>query len=190
MGALEGCLGWFLLKQLIWEFEINEFFFFIKNYLDFLPLQTDIVYGGICYQKNRPEKKQMLRWKYGNKKEVDETEVKVPEENNYFKLLLKGFFLNFINIGVLAGWLGIMVVVGPSLDMNPRSIFWYFAVVILGYAVTDLGKILLAKQLRDKMTPLVIYRIKRGMGVLLIVFGAVLMLKGFIPNDKIDELIH
>ncbi|MCH3881453.1 MULTISPECIES: LysE family translocator [Tenacibaculum] len=136
-----------------------------------------VVYGLITYLDK------------SNKKEVDESEVKVPEENNYFKLIIKGFFLNFINIGVLAGWLGIMVIVGPTLDMNPVSIFWYFVVVILGYAVTDLGKILLAKQLRDKMTPLVIYRIKRGMGIMLIVFGAILMLKGFIPKEKIDNLI-
>ena len=125
-----------------------------------------------------------------NKKEINEAEVEIPEENSYFKLMLKGFFLNFINIGVLAFWLGLLVVLGPSLDMNPTSIFWYLAVVILGYAVTDLGKILLAKQLRDKMTPLVIYRIKRGMGVLLIVFGTLLMLQGFIPKEKIDNFME
>lgn len=137
-----------------------------------------VVYGLITYlDKN-------------NKKEVDESLIKIPEENNYLKLLVKGFFLNFINIGVLATWLGVMVIVGPSLDMNPTSIFWYFVVVMLGYIVADLGKILLAKQLRDKMTPLVIYRIKRGMGIMLIVFGAILMLKGFIPKEKIDNLIE
>lgn len=136
-----------------------------------------IVYGVITYiDKN-------------NKKEVDESQVEIPKENNYFKLVLKGFFLNFINIGVLAGWLAIMVMVGPTLNMNPSSIFWYFVVVIGGYAFADLIKILLAKQLKNKLTPIVIYRIKRGMGVLLIVFGAILMLKGFIPKEKMDTLI-
>lgn len=136
-----------------------------------------IVYGLITYlDKN-------------NKKELDETAIKVAKGNNYIKLFLNGFFLNFINIGVLAGWLGIMVVVGPTLGMNPTSILGYFTVVIIGYVTTDIGKILLAKQLRNKLTPLVIYRIKRGMGVLLIVFGAILMLKAFIPKEKIDEII-
>ncbi|WP_271407022.1 LysE family translocator [Tenacibaculum soleae] len=136
-----------------------------------------IIYGLITYlDKN-------------NKKEAEAPDVALPESNNYFKLFLKGFFLNFINIGVLAFWLGLIVVVGPIYDMNPRYLFWYFATVILGYAFTDLGKILLAKQLKSKLTPLVIYRIKRGMGVLLIVFGAVLMLKGFIPKEKIDDLL-
>ena len=82
-----------------------------------------------------------------------------------------------------------MVVVGPTLNMDPSSIFWYFAIVILGYASTDLIKILLAKKLKKKLTPLVIYRIKRGMGVLLIVFGAFFMLKGVLPKEKMNTLI-
>lgn len=137
-----------------------------------------IVYGLITYlDKN-------------NKKEAEAPDVALPESNNYLKLLLKGFFLNFINIGVLAFWLGLIVVIGPTYDMNPKYLVWYFGTVIAGYMITDLGKILLAKQLKSRLTPLVIYRIKRGMGILLIVFGAVLMLKGFIPNEKIDNLIE
>ncbi len=139
-----------------------------------------IIYGLITYFDKQ------------NKKEALESAkiVEVPIKNNYIKLFFKGFFLNFINVGVLAGWLGIVVVVGPTLDMNPNNIFWYFATVILGYMVTDLGKILLAKQLKNKMTPPVIYRLKRIMGIILLVCGVFLMLKGFIPNEKIDELIH
>lgn len=126
-----------------------------------------------------------------NKKEGNEEEkVEVAKGNNYFKLFINGFLLNLINVGVLAFWLGVLVVIGPVLNMNPTSIFWYLTVVIIGYAVTDLGKILLAKQLKNKLTPLIIYRIKRGMGVSLIIFGALLMLKGFIPKEKIDNLIE
>lgn len=135
-----------------------------------------IVYGIITYiDKN-------------NKKEVDESQVEVPKANNYFKLILNGFLLNFINVGVLAGWLGIMIMVGPSLNMNPNAIFWYFVTVIIGYAATDFMKIVLAKRLKNSLTPLVIYRIKKGMGILLIVFGAFFMLKGFIPKELIESV--
>jgi threonine/homoserine/homoserine lactone efflux protein len=139
-----------------------------------------IIYGLITYFDKQ------------NKKEALEAAktLEIRIKNNYIKLFFKGYFLNFINVGVLAGWLGIVVVVGPTLNMNPKSIFWYFATVILGYAITDLGKILLAKQLKNKMTPLVIYRLKRIMGILLIVFGVFLMLKGFIPNKEIGTFIH
>lgn len=122
-----------------------------------------------------------------NKKEGAATPlIEVPVSNNYIKLLFKGFFLNFINIGVLGFWLGLIVVIGPTLDMNPNHIFWYFTTIITSYFITDLGKIFLAKKVKSKLTPLVIYKIKKTMGVLLIIFGVFLLLKGFIPKEKLD----
>lgn len=115
----------------------------------------------------------------------DETLV-LPEKTNYFKLFLKGFFLNFINIGVLAFWLGMIVVVGSNLEMNPSKIFNYFSVILLSYLITDIGKITLAKQLKRYLTPKVAYKVKRAMGVLLMIFGIVLILKGFIPKEKLN----
>ena len=137
-----------------------------------------VVYGLITYLDK------------SNKKEVVETsEIIIPEENNYFKLALKGFFLNFINVGVLAFWLGLVVVVGPTYNMEPQPIFWYFTTVIIGYFLTDVGKILLAKQLKAKMTPTVIYKFKKIMGVILIICGVFLILQGFIPKEQLKDLI-
>ena len=130
-----------------------------------------IVYGVLTYLDK------------SGKKEAEES-LEIPMNNNYLKLIFKGFFLNFINVGVLAFWLGLIVVIGPTLDMDPKNIFYYFAIIIVSYFVTDIGKIVLAKQLKKKMTPIVVYQIKRIMGVLLIVFGVVLMLKGFLPKDN------
>ena len=64
--------------------------------------------------------------------------------------MLKGFFLNFINIGVLGFWLGLIVVIGPTLDMNPNHIFWYFTTIIISYFTTDLGKIFLAQEIKKE----------------------------------------
>lgn len=140
-----------------------------------------IIYGLITYF-DRENKKESIE----NSKTIEVPIVK----NNYLKLFLKGYFLNFINIGVLAFWLGTVLVIGPTLNMDQTAIFSYFAVIILAYFLTDLGKIILAKQLRDKMTPDLIYRVKKIMGVILIVCGVFLILKGFIPNDKINQLIN
>jgi threonine/homoserine/homoserine lactone efflux protein len=139
-----------------------------------------IIYGLITYLEKQ------------NKKEALESAkiVKVPIKNNYLKLFFKGFFLNFINVGVLAFWLGTVLVIGPTLKMDQNAIFWYFGTVLVGYFITDLGKIFLAKQLKSKMTQPVIFRIKKIMGIILIVCGVFLMLKGFIPNERIEELIH
>lgn len=139
-----------------------------------------IIYGLITYLDK------------SNKKEAIEASkiVDVPIKNNYLKLFFKGFFLNFINIGVLAFWLGTILVIGPTLNMDQNAIFSYFGVIILGYFTTDIVKITLAKQLKNKMTPFVIYKVKKIMGVILIVFGFLLMLKGFIPNERLEEFIH
>ncbi|MDP5092350.1 MAG: LysE family translocator [Polaribacter sp.] len=126
-----------------------------------------------------------------NKKQVEESEelVNIPIKNNYLKLFLKGYFLNFINIGVLTFWLGAVLVIGPSLDMSRNAIFSYFGTIILGYFLTDLGKIFLAKKLKDKMTPALVFRVKRIMGIILIVCGVFLMLKGFIPSEQINSMM-
>lgn len=138
-----------------------------------------IIYGLITYLEKE------------NKKEALESAkiVNVPIKNNYLKLFFKGFFLNFINVGVLAFWLGSVLVIGPTLEMKQDTIFLYFGTVLVGYFITDLGKIFLAKQLKNKMTPPVIFRVKKIMGIILIVCGVFLMLKGFIPNEKLDGLI-
>lgn len=122
------------------------------------------------------------------KKEKDDTEVdlKLSTSNDYLKLFINGFFLNFINVGVLAFWLGLIVVIGPALDMNPLYIFWYFTLIIGSYFVTDMVKILLAKQLKHKLTQKVVLQIKKTMGFILIVFGIFMMLKGFIPKDDFN----
>ena len=120
------------------------------------------------------------------KRAVQDETLVLPEKSNYVKLLLKGFLLNFINIGVLAFWLGMIVVVGSNLQMDAHKIFNYFMVILLSYFITDIGKILLAKQLKKKLTPSVIYKVKRGMGILLMVFGVALMLKGFLPKEKLN----
>lgn len=140
-----------------------------------------IIYGLITYFEKQ------------NKKEALESakNIEVPiVKNNYLKLFFKGFFLNFINVGVLAFWLGTVLVIGPSLKMDQNAIFWYFGTILAGYFITDLGKIFLAKKLKSKMTPRVIFRVKKIMGILLIIFGVFLILKGFIPNEKIDNLIY
>ena len=138
------------------------------------------VYGLFTYYKRR-------------KPVIIDKELVVVEKNNYLNLFIKGFFLNFINIGVLAFWLGMVVVISPNLEMNDQRIFIYFTTILTAYFITDLFKILLAKQLRNKLTPVVIRKIKRGMGIALMVFGLVLAFKGFLPAEtmnKIDNAIE
>lgn len=111
---------------------------------------------------------------------------KTKVSKGYLGLFIKGFLLNFINIGVLVFWLGIIIIVGPSVDNNPKRIVVFFGTMLLAYFITDVFKILLAKQLKRKLTPERIYVIKKGLGVILIICGIVLIIKGFLPKDKFN----
>ncbi|MGB0777509.1 MAG: LysE family translocator [Flavobacteriaceae bacterium] len=121
-----------------------------------------------------------------NRGRLQDPELTVNEKNpTYLGLFFKGFFLNFINIGVLGFWLAMIVLIGPSLDMESNHFFQYFGTILLGYFLTDLIKIQLAKQLKSKITPAVSFKLKRVLALVFIVFGVFLLIKGFLPSDAV-----
>jgi threonine/homoserine/homoserine lactone efflux protein len=103
---------------------------------------------------------------------------------NYLSLFIKGFFLNIINIGVLGFWLAIIISIGPKLEMQTSRMATFFTAVIVTYLFVDCIKILLAKQLKTKMTPANILKIKKGISVVLMIFGVVLITQGWFPKEK------
>ncbi len=105
-------------------------------------------------------------------------------KKNYRNLFFKGFLLNFINFGVLLFWFMIIITVGPKLDLDISRLVTFFGSVLGTYLFVDIGKILLAKQLKRKMTPKNIFNIKKVISVLLIIFGVVIMMQGFFPQDQ------
>jgi threonine/homoserine/homoserine lactone efflux protein len=115
----------------------------------------------------------------------EKTAVKT-KTRGYLGLFIKGFLLNFINIGVLVFWLGVIIVVGPSLDNNPDRIIVFFSAMLGAYLITDIFKILLAKQLKRKLTKRRIHLVKKGLGYILVICGMVLIIKGFLPKDKLN----
>jgi len=103
---------------------------------------------------------------------------------DYLGLFIKGLFLNIINIGVLGFWLAIIISVGPKLEMQMSRMITFFATVIITYLLVDSVKIVLAKQLKSKMTPTNILKIKKGISIVLMVFGFVLITQGWFPKEK------
>ena len=132
-----------------------------------------LAYGVISFVSLRKEKKI-------NTTEIDNEIIK----KNYLSLFAKGFFLNVINIGVLGFWLAVIISVGPKLDMENSRMLTFFTTVIITYLLVDCIKILLAKQLKSKMTPTNILKIKKGISVVLMVFGVVLITQGWFPKEK------
>ncbi|AIG31214.1 LysE family transporter [Flavobacterium psychrophilum] len=117
-------------------------------------------------------------------KAADEEEVVELIKKDYLNLFIKGFLLNFINIGVLGFWLLIIITFVPKLQSEVPNVIWFFTTVILTYIVTDICKILLSKQLRNKLTTENIIKVKKISSILLIIFGAFLLSQGWFPSDK------
>ncbi|MXO03184.1 LysE family translocator [Flavobacterium sp. HBTb2-11-1] len=130
-------------------------------------------YGIISFVKLKKEEKI-------NDEEIDRDILK----RNYGSLFVKGFLLNVINIGVLGFWLAVIISVGPKLDMQTSRMMTFFTAVIITYLLIDCAKILLAKQLKSKMTPNNILKIKKGISVVLMIFGFALVIQGWFPKEK------
>jgi threonine/homoserine/homoserine lactone efflux protein len=133
-----------------------------------------LTYGIISFAKNNKELK----------KSIDEIDPKELEKTNYLSLFIKGFFLNFINIGVLGFWLAILITVGPQLELQTSRMLTFFSTLIVTYFITDIFKILLAKQLRNKLNPKNILLIKKVISIILIVCGVFLLSQAWFPNEK------
>ncbi len=122
------------------------------------------------------------------RKIVLDSDLVIVDKPNWFGLFLKGFLLNFINVAVLGIWLGLVLYVSSTLEMNGSKVFWYFTIVIIGYFTTDLGKIFLAKQLKNKMTPIVIRKTRKIMGIILMVIGIIIASKELISDKTIKKI--
>lgn len=132
-----------------------------------------LAYGIISFLKLKKEEKI-------NDEEIDRDIIK----RNYASLFVKGFLLNVINIGVLGFWLAVIISVGPKLEMQNTRMITFFTSVIIIYLLVDCIKILLAKQLKSRMTPTNILKIKKGISIVLMVFGVVLITQGWFPKEK------
>jgi len=123
--------------------------------------------------------------KLKNNEKMDDEEIdRDIIKRNYGSLFIKGFLLNVINIGVLGFWLAVIISVGPKLEMQNSRMFTFFASVIIAYLLVDCIKIVLAKQLKSKMTPTNIIKIKKAISIVLMIFGLVLITQGWFPKEK------
>ena len=115
--------------------------------------------------------------------------VNREQKTNYLELFFKGFLINFINVGVLVFWLGVILISTPTLDNDFSRFITFFGIMIITYFFTDIIKIVLAKKLKKKLTSSNIIKIKQTLGLILVVCGVCLMVKGFLQKDQINPKI-
>lgn len=139
-----------------------------------------VVYGLISFIKTSKSFRFIVR-------EYHKVEIK----KGYGKLFIKGFLLNFINIGVLLGWLG-FIVIGTSLTTSENGTLIFVTTMLATYFITDLFKIAAAKRLKNKLTPRRIYKTKKIVALAILGFGIILLSQGLFPElyEKSKEQIE
>ena len=108
---------------------------------------------------------------------------RVEFKKNYHKLFFKGFLLNFINIGVLLFWLG-FIFLADTLTDSKQGIYVFITTVLVVYLIVDLFKIAVAKTLKSKLTPRLIFKTKKIIALVILGFGVLLLVQGFFPKEK------
>lgn len=129
-----------------------------------------IIYGAVSYVQVAQSYGKIVRDFNRLKSEID-----------YGKLFLKGFLLNFINIGVLAGWLGFLVIAN-SVATTKNGVIVFIVTMLISYFVVDVLKIVLAKRLKSKFTPRIVFKTKKTVALIILFFGFVLLFQGLFPS--------
>ena len=111
---------------------------------------------------------------------------KIDIQKKYGKLFLKGFLLNFINIGVLLGWVA-FIVIANSITDSSDGVLVFLSTILIVYFLVDLVKIAVAKKLKNRLTPRLIFKTKKIIALVILGFGVLLLVQGFFPKEK--ELI-
>lgn len=97
-------------------------------------------------------------------------------------LFLKGFLLNFVNFGVLAGWIGV-IIMANALTTTENGVYLFLATVLITFILTDLVKISLAKKLKNKMTPRFTVKTRKWVSIFIVGFGVLMLSQGIFPDE-------
>jgi len=131
-----------------------------------------VVYGFISFIKTSKSFREIVKEYH-----------KVDIQKKYGKLFLKGFLLNFINIGVLLGWVG-FIVLANSLTRSEEGVFVFLSTILVVYFLVDLVKIVVSKKLKNKLTPRLIFKTKKIIALVILGFGVLLLVQAFFPKEK------
>ncbi len=129
-----------------------------------------IAYGIISYIRTNKSVFKIVREHYA-----------VNVKKNLGGLFLKGFLLNFVNFGVLAGWIGVLIMAN-ALTTSENGVLFFIATVLASFFLTDLLKMILAKKLKNKMTSRFIFKTKKWVSILILAFGVILLIQGIFPK--------
>lgn len=97
-------------------------------------------------------------------------------------LILKGFFLNSLNPAVWLLWLGNVTAVGKTMQYSAGRMILYFSITLSLVMLVELAKASAANKLKKILTPRTMYTVNRVTGMLLVIFGVVLIYNHYFGN--------
>lgn len=110
----------------------------------------------------------------------------ISRSDSTLRLFAKGFFLNFVNIGIMVFWISVVLVVSATYN-HFYEFFIYMSTVLGTFFAVDLLKIFLAGKFQHKFKDQLVYKIRRIFGILLILSGSFLFVKSFFSIPSIDR---
>lgn len=131
---------------------------------------------------------------YGIFMMLTKTQMHVANENkiisqNYFKTFVNGFLFNILNVGVILFWLVTVISVRNEYP-DLQNFLLYISLVIATYLVIDLLKILLAKQFHYKLTQNLANKIRKTVGIILIIFSFFIFLQSYKKFNQFDKRLE
>lgn len=97
---------------------------------------------------------------------------------DYFRFFMKGFLLNMFNPSVIFYWLGLFLF-SDSFGFHGSETVVFFTSILVSFFTVDIIKIVGAGQLKSFMTDRRLLMVNRVIGVILMLFGIVMVLNGF-----------
>lgn len=131
---------------------------------------------------------------YGIVMMLTKTKMHLPNEakfinQNYFKTFINGFLFNLLNVGVILFWLVTVISVRNQYP-DSNNFVLYVSLVIATYLGIDFMKIFLAKQFHYKLTETLANKIRKVVGVILIIFSFLIFLQSFKKFNQFDKRLE
>ena len=111
----------------------------------------------------------------------DENKI-VITARTHAKLILSGFLINTLNPALLLFWLTTATALTATHTINQRIII--FATCLILNGASDILKVVLAEKLRTKLNTKNVSLINKILGLILIIFGVILIVGVFYSNAK------
>lgn len=103
-------------------------------------------------------------------------EIVLPRKRHFF---VKGFALNFLNIGVFLYWIATTIAVGSRLNYDPNNMLVFYITTLCAVMVIEVIKIYFANKFKERIKGAVLQKIEKAIGLILIGFGLFIAVRAY-----------